>query len=676
MTMMNYEEGHHPQLIVVELHRHGASTPVIFSNGNARENALIGATGDIDVENCAFENIQWVSRTSVPYESLQISFRFTHREGDPNFQTVMTGPNGYGAGIGVPATNDWLVLKTFEREEQELNSSLDMQTVFFARVHSARGEMRVDPSTGAIDKSLLHVQAEGFMDFLARNHVLVGLVPTQGTMFNLKDWIDVKSQIIEEALNENLNEIVGKRFRTLFKYMGKVKLPESLSGGQTLGNSVTVVFNQNASNRVNGEHHRRNVEPVPGYRIQGIQNLDPSSGSALDLLLGSFMADPSMMEIFPSIETHSASPSKTNLNRSLAVGGTSLNPKACVIIRMKPWRPEGITSFAQRAASLVTNIAQIDSGAYADDYFKNAVLNEAKILAESISETVISEETLSSAQSRAFNKLANIGQHLPGDLFNKATWPESAGAIGDETMHFIEPSEIYSLTYEQNDAAHVNTVSARGHRQAASQLEFASAFMGLPFTNTTDIQEQGVRYYRPEWPFFHIKFGDDSEINDTVDERDFIRAVATAALQIHAAASRFLSGSIQMSYRPDLKVGMCFRAGAEVDSIGEHKTDFNKEPLPSSGQRQEGQLIGYIEEITHSIVALRDGGMRADTTIKYTRGLFNENRPPLGIKPQQAALPGESLKNGWHQRFIGFTHLRRYSGGFTTEDFTPQELEL
>lgn len=647
--MMDFQKGSVPVVVTLELHRHGATNFETFSNGSVLENEqTLG--GNRELTHCVFESVNWTHSTSAPFETLNLTMRFTGRQGDPYFEQEMPGPGNSSIGFPIPQVNDWVVLKTFSRDTSDGNLSMD--TVFLARVHKARGDHRVEQQSGIVDKSSVTLSCEGFFDFLGKNNVCVGLMPTQGTLYNTKDWTLIKAEILQDMLGKSV-DIVGTRFERLFKALAQVRLPSSLAGRASLSNAVRVVYNQSKSNAVASGKFRRNVEAVPGYRVQGITNLDPSSGSSLDLLMGSFMADPSMMEIFPSIEMGAKSSSNSTLDTSLSDSGgrKSLHPKLCLIIRMKPWRAEGIRNYARRSASLVTSIAAINQTT-------NDLFDEK--LVELVGGGKVTDENVALAKKIVREEFENsIGKNLPAGLFDKATWPESKNAIGSEKMFFLEPSEVFSLSYELNDANHVNTVTARGYRQAASQLDFATAFMGLPYTNATDIQEFGVRFYRPEWPFFHIQIGEDRTEDEQIKERDFIRAVAAAALQIHGGASRFYSGEITLSYRPDLRTGMCFRAGHPLSA---NQSDPNKESLPPGGMTGGGQLVGYMESVNHKITAVGDGGIRAETVVRYVRGLFNEDLPPAGLSETQKRMPGNDIKNGWHQRFTGFTHLRRYSG--------------
>ena len=638
MSLMDYRKGKNPLLVSVELHRHGAEETVVFHNGNTVEHLPVGGGSIRQITNCLFETISWSHSTTPPYENLRMTMRFRGNVGDSHFEKEMKGPGNSAAGLPIPQVNDWIVVRTFDRVDAK-NLKPEMQTVFLARIHKTRGEHRADAATGVVDKSAVHIEAEGFLDFLGKTNVCVGFVPTRGTLYNHKDWKLLLTELLSEIFSSDFKGIVGNRFTKLFKAVSRIRLPQTLNKNRFISDSVTVVFNQSQSNKVSGGRFRRNVEPVPGYRLNGINSLDVTRSTSLDLLLGSFLADPSMMEIFPSIEFGYDNPSKKGVDKTLN-GMSGLNARLCIIVRMKPWRPEPVQKFALRAASLVTNVSQIASGAYNTESFKNAVKAKAENMALSTpgqSVTIIEDGTpvgkkgsgitdamIEQAQVEAFNELADIGPNLRSEFFNKATWPESANAIGKEKMHFIETSEVYSLTYEQNDAAHVNTVTATVLRQPNSQLEFASSFMGLPYTNTTDIEEFGVRFYKPEWPFTHIKFNKNQkkESSENSDEKSFVRTVAAAALQIHAAGSRFFTGQLTVHYRPDIRVGMCFRAGNEMTPSAT-ENDFTNEAFSPGGYLQGGQLIAYVEKVTHEIVSGPIGRSRAQTVINYTRGLFN-----------------------------------------------------
>ena len=661
MSLMDFREGNNPLLITVELHRHGASNFVVYHNGNRKEDGQIGGGEHIEEHNCMFESLQWTHSTTTPYENLSMTMRFRGNEGDGHYQNEMKGPRNSVAGLPIPQINDWLILRTFQR--QDANSKPVAQTVFFARVHSVSGHHTADQSTGFVDKSSVSVQAEGFFDFLSKTNVCVGFMQTQGTLYNHKDWKMLTADLLQDMFSADIQGIIGTRFRRLFRAVSKVRLPRTINGNKYIGDTVKVVYNQSLSNRASGGVYRRNVEPVPGYRLNGVNSLDVSRGTALDLLLGSFLADPSLMEIFPSIEFGYEPGDKSKVNTVLG-RGTSLKPQLCLIVRMKPWRPEPVQSYSFRHASLVTKVSKLMAGSYSDQEFKDKVKqtaidiakNEYGPLPEGVTGT-LTDSHIEQAQTQIFNEISDIGPNLRKGMFNKATWPESKNAIGSEKMHFIEPSEIFSLTYQQSDAAHVNTVTASVLRAPNSQLEFASSFMGLPFTNSLDVEEFGVRYYRPEWPFTHIKFQKGSS-NLEIDERSFVRTVAAAALQIHAAGSRFYTGQLTVHYRPDLRAGMCFKAGHELVGFNT-VNDFQQEALSPGGLSQGGQLVGYMEKVTHRISSGEGGRIVAETIVQYTRGLFNENIPPNGVSAEDRVRPGYSLNNTWHQRYIGFTKAQR-----------------
>ncbi len=249
MSMMDFEKGHMPVILVLEVHRHGAAQVEVFSNGNQTEVESAIGFGERQTVNCVFDSVNWTHSTSAPYENLNITMRFTGRTGDPYFEQELLGRGGSAAGLPIPQINDWVILKSFSRDSSEGPLSLD--TIFFARIHKARGDHRADPMTGIVDKTSVALSCEGFFDFLGKNNVCVGFLPTKGTLYGISDWIQIKRDILQDMLGENV-DIVGTRFERLFKALAKIRLPQTLAQGERLGDAVRVVFNQSKSNNASG----------------------------------------------------------------------------------------------------------------------------------------------------------------------------------------------------------------------------------------------------------------------------------------------------------------------------------------------------------------------------------------------------------------------------------------
>jgi hypothetical protein len=704
--------------VVLEVHRHGGTRPVYFSNVND----LLYATGESgdDFRHCHFDAIDWTHSITRPFQTIRISMRFTGGYDDDPWRTPFpTGPDHFN-GMQVPATRDWIVLKIYRKHDQKEV----LEQIAWGRVHRTSGTHSVRPSSGFVDKTSYTIEAESFLDFLGRCNVVaaLGIEKNVGTLYDRVEWKEIAVDVAQVMFDkqdesENPQNIVGTRLAKVFRAVGKQRLPGTLGGGY-LGDVVKVVFNQARARQYATKgpdeetfnFNERTVESVPGFRSRGLESMDPMEGSALDLLLGGFLADPGLIECFPSMEVARNRKKQTKLGKTLASNEDApFNP--VLIYRMKPWRAESVGRFAARNTNHVTNVAQrqppdwwdiirAKTGAVLTTPTKEASEFTAMFVEQAKKNAMgfpISKVDLINAYETVRADWINPGKEIVNQMFPGSTWPESPQCISDEMKYRIATSDIYSMTYSMDDSKHVNCVTARGYRQATTQIDFSYTFMGLPFTAELPIVEEGLRFYRPDWPFWFIDFGDSGDAEQVVDQRAYVRTVAAVALMFTGNASRFFGGTLVIGFRPELKAGTCFIAGdspAQVQAAGGRSGLLkqaqapkgpapNLEMLPPGGGFPGGQLQGYIESVSHRLSLGENNVVHGETHIQYSRGLANEDTP---LTPRQKGIPGSALRNTWHMRYNifqtmgGIAHAAEWEAAFDRIaekfpdiDFTEEE---
>lgn len=169
-----------------------------------------------------------------------------------------------------------------------------------------------------------------------------------GTMFDLTEWMNtfvprVVNSIFENTLDPNSEDGPGLMFKKIFEYLALNQTGMGLPGvgkGTRLGRWAKLEITSKSKGRVG--------DKVIGFNWRGLTSIQPAHGStAMDLIMGSCMADSGLMEVFPYIPRGSTRPH--------------------LIYRMRPWRTMSLTAYAKEVdATQLVAAAVFDKNTWGD----------------------------------------------------------------------------------------------------------------------------------------------------------------------------------------------------------------------------------------------------------------------------------------------------------------------
>lgn len=159
-------------------------------------------------------------------------------------------------------------------------------------------------------------------------------------------------------------------------------------------------------------------------------------------------------------------------------------------------------------------------------------------------------------------------------------------------------SHIISVDISLSDSDRVNAVYLNTPLTPSRGVELFG-LAGDPVFNEDDIDRQGLRLFKGNWPFFPQGKRRKTEIEGYREE---IQNLIDLAAAITEEDHRFLNGTIQLKGRPLLQAGIW----AKIDLT----------PL------KKRSLVFYVESCTFSADVREDGVLMERSVLEYTRGFY------------------------------------------------------
>lgn len=470
------------------------------------------------------------------------------------------------------------------------------------------------------------IDASGWFDYLGRVDIVsTGTVPdseTIGTVFGSGESQDVfTAQLISGLAGSS--DLFGPRhpnlpdnrvglqlaaFETLWgagwsldrfiRLALRLRLPPAMQAGKAtaIRDAVRVVYDNATAAQFCGVGIA-DREGVPARQSEAIPGNKTGSGALtltsklLNMIVGSWGADPQMCEMFPSLEdpgtgeqAKKASFDRTTERLASATSrAESLTPDATppasdvpapvkadpllpgvaqvlgrnpvLLYRMKPWRSQPLDSWIKSIAKTDKNFTTLES-----------------LVTRAISGTQGDTRTPGYAS------------------FGVVTWDLSRAVT-------LTQDDVFSVDagYSDNDSS---TVFTSMHYGALSPQAF-NYKVGLPVLDVIG-DVFGARLFTVQWPFARLIDADGNETQSQTT--DTIGVLAAQAAQWHLAGERFARGTIRLRPRFDLKHGEPFIL-----------------------QLSSTYLVGYIDRVSHAASFGEDGLRQTGTTLQFSRGLWNEN---------------------------------------------------
>lgn len=509
-------------------------------------------------------------------------------------------------------TGNWIVVRI---------GGYDRPAETFGYIDSVSMNQSVNPGNGAVMTSI-SLNCIGWFDLFNNASIQVG------KMNRLRDTgglfqIDEFNQWVERTLSMSfINNQVGYPLLGVFKMLGKVRAPKTLTKFRSmwLGDAIPVIFNDTTAKlhtgtptgprkfiNVAGAYDvRRYADPVPGPTLTAIQSSVGGGGgqTIMSLLQGSFMGDPGLMEMFPSLEDYGDTGSTL---RNESVDNSMIMPALDNL-------PSGGLSNATHEKQIISMNQRLDGVA-------SSVMGEA--LGRNPVLMYRMKPWRTEPLSHYVRTRLNRGQTLSPrihTLFEDITWDIHNGPK-------VELNDILDIDFSKNDTQVQTIFTADPPLTSDNPLRYASA-AGLPLIPSMEmLHKRGLREYQVKWPFLP------DMANDNLARTDFISyalTLAALAAQYFAPQHNFMRGTATTTMRLDVRHGQPVTFGMHP-SLG---FDMNR-------------MSAYVTSVTHTANMSDVGVGSYRTNIEFERGLSNEwlRTSPLTY-PEKQTLKTLSSRTG------------------------------
>jgi len=487
--------------------------------------------------------------------------------------------------------------------------------VAFGHVDTVSGGVQVK-SGAVVATKPFRVGCSSWFNFLGkcRLYVPLGFSDTVGTSMSVQDWSLAAAAVFTEYATGS----IGVALARLHKLIGRVRLPESL-GGELLGDAIPVVHDSETQARWAPQ---RVIDPVNvANGIMGGLNFTFQDSSIQELYYGSFVPDPRLIEMFPSLEV---APEQADSSRGWAGTGPEYLPLPALarilgvtpvlIYRLRPWRarplieavdaldydinPDAIADvpLRQQAAPNMST-TQGDQHVTADPALEGA----AQLRAIAQGQTRLAESL--TWKYRQLNLLGEFQNGKP-PLFSTVTW---------DTRRAIEipASIIDDIDLNWDDERRVNEVAINLSTDPGTGAE-AIRSMGLPLVNEESVINHGTRLAKPVWPFVLPRLGDNNWI-------PYMRSVACQLMQFQQAAHLMANGTISIRW-PDAEVRD--ESGGQT-TLRTQLPALVGEMVSVALEGLDQPLFAYVESVSHrAAVQPATGTETAGAVITFSRGLI------------------------------------------------------
>lgn len=371
----------------------------------------------------------------------------------------------------------------------------------------------------------------------------------------------------------------------------RIALPPGMLGttDQMLRDAIRVVHNGDTAAQFCGPGladregaPARACEPIVGQN-PNVQPLHNGSSKLLGLIQGTWGADSGLIEMFPSLEDPgggAASPTDSKPPVNQPVGSTpdtllpgpgqTLGRNPVLVYRMRPWRTEPLAAWIDRQGR--------GSG---------------------------SQQFGAELPSLTIGPLASVAlsalQEYP--TFGVITWDLSRAA-------YVTLDDLISISYGQTDSDTVTVVTSQWAGSLTPDAFNGQA--GLPiFSQLAAVY--GARLYTVAWPFIRGTDAAGDEYKASATQQ--VAIVAAQAYQWHALGERFISGTVNVRPRADIRIG---------------------EPMVIQFPEPMARFVCYVERVTETVEITEDKA-RHTMSVQFSRGLWNENERTL--PPVQRTQP-------------------------------------
>lgn len=218
----------------------------------------------------------------------------------------------------LPQPGDWLVVYDD-----------DGYSIAMGYVDSVRTGLRAG-NDGEHQTEQVNVSTISWLELLGRTRVVVAFAwqtESVGTLYRGSDWYQQWKTLIGASKGD-----LGEALESSLTALAAVRFPRKIGGGRRIGDAVSVVHSQYTSDVLAGGAY--SVEPVHGLSLRGL-SAPWQDSTVLDLLLHTFQADDSMVEMFPAFGA------RTGL-RVEEREWSSVDPDAVImepilVYRLRPW---------------------------------------------------------------------------------------------------------------------------------------------------------------------------------------------------------------------------------------------------------------------------------------------------------------------------------------------------
>jgi hypothetical protein len=551
---------------LVELHRHERPKPVFFSS------EILG--------------FQWTSSINPPHGSAAVALALPVSK----FDLAMPG--------------DWIVVRNIRG-----------RTVFFGYVTSVSDGISIG-NNNAVVSDAVTVQAETWLDMLSRVELLAPPVNTYpesiGTLFTLQDY----ARLIEGSLVDLTFGNLGEAVQSIFRWIARVRLPESLGGG-TLGDLIPVSYDKNTSSNYTPDLV---VEELPTAGAMPTHvGFTSVRSNVYPMLRTLFVPEPALIEMFPHLSPPLEEVPDVYVDEILDRGeswnirgepniDTGTDDNVYTVDQMPPELAG--TAGATRKQSMVLERTDLTTYLKARPVLVYRVKPwRTRPLRQSLFAAVDEERRYRSVEELVDTK--NPEDPLSGDwaqqqilqnTFEKITWDKKLFA-------FIPAGRVVAIQRTRSDNDRVNCTFM--NLSVVTPQIFDRA--GLPVKITDEIRKHGLRTSNPTWPFLITP-------DDPVKQQNFIsymRTIAAQIMQFYHRGHAFGSGTVSVAGGADI-------AGLDYD---EERKEF-KWPV-QAGRPFQISLPGkdfsaYAESVTVQI-EVRGTTVVGSTTVQYSRGLYGED---------------------------------------------------
>lgn len=449
-------------------------------------------------------SVRWSHKTAAPWETMIVELELPMR----HWRDILPGrlvSRAGGRPVRAPETGFWVVLWG---PNPNAPSGSETALHWGRCISIVLGVMLSD--AGLVESLPVTLECESWLSLLQKSRIALSAGRgwgRDGFVFALKTW----SRRVKDLLKSLGVEEPGSIFASVWRTLVKVSLPNSLVGGKDgqprpIGEAIPLCFDADTV----GKHAPLRLpqqKSVVGYAINTFSAYIPS-GNLWDWLSQSFLADPNMVELFPSLEwpcyvapegDAEGVPLTTEL--SLALGGA----QPVLLYRMKPLQ---LVPVEHEALS--------------------RLLKDSEAGARTVPQTAAED----------------LG------IFQKAVDPSPS--VGVRWYSFAR-GEVFDFRPQWSDADRINGVSVQGPLQPQTQIEM-HGLLGSPQVNTLSVEPHGLRWYKIDWPFLPAVVPDgDPEGRDTLHKR--LTALAELGYMMLGGGEHYCGGSLATLYKPWIKAG-------------------------------------------------------------------------------------------------------------------------